>query len=39
MDSRAKFGKETVAGAHRRPKSVPHYGEQVAQALLGLRKR
>jgi len=28
MDSRAKFGKETVAGAHRRPKWVPHYGAQ-----------
>jgi hypothetical protein len=25
-DSRAKFGKETVAGAHRRPKWAPHYG-------------
>jgi hypothetical protein len=24
-DSRAKFGKETVAGAHRRPKWVPYY--------------
>jgi hypothetical protein len=27
-DSRAKFGKETVAGSHRRPKWVPHYGAQ-----------
>ena len=27
-DSRAKFGKETVAGAHRRPKWVPYYGTQ-----------
>ena len=39
-DSRAKFGKETVAGAHRRPKWVPHYGAQAdsgsAQALLRL---
>jgi len=35
-----KFGKETVAGAHRRPKWVPHYGAQAdsgsAQALLRL---
>jgi hypothetical protein len=46
-DSRAKFGKETVAGAYRRPKWVPHYGTQAdsghtqdtqgsAQALLRL---
>jgi hypothetical protein len=42
-DSRAKFGKETVAGAHRRPKWAPHYGAQAdsgraqdAQALLRL---
>ena len=42
-DSRAKFGKETIAGAHRRPKWVPHYGAQAdsgraqdAQALLRL---
>jgi hypothetical protein len=42
-DSRAKFGKETVAGAHRRPKWVPHYVAQAdsgraqdAQALLRL---
>jgi hypothetical protein len=35
-DSRAKFGKETVAGAHRRPKWVPYYSMQVAQALLRL---
>jgi hypothetical protein len=42
-DSRAKFGKETVCGAHRRPKWVPHYGVQAnlrlgqdAQALLRL---
>jgi hypothetical protein len=42
-DSRAKFGKETVAGAHRRPKWVPHYGAQAdsgraqdTQALLRL---
>jgi hypothetical protein len=34
--SRAKLGKETVAGAHRRPKWVPHYGAQDAQALLRL---
>jgi hypothetical protein len=27
-DSRARFGKETVAGAHRRPKWAPHYGAQ-----------
>jgi hypothetical protein len=27
-DSRAKFSKETVAGAHRRPKWVPHYSAQ-----------
>jgi len=40
-DSRAKFGKETVAGAQRRPKWVPYYGSQAdseraqdAQALL-----
>ena len=24
-ESQAKFGKETVAGAHRRPKWVPHF--------------
>ena len=42
-DSRAKFGKETVAGAQRRPKWVPHYGAQAdsgraqdTQALLRL---
>jgi len=46
-DSRAKFGKETVAGVHRRPKWVPYYGMQAdlgaclgysgsAQALLRL---
>jgi hypothetical protein len=38
MDSQAKFGKETVAGAYWRPKWVPHYGAQAdsgrAQALL-----
>jgi hypothetical protein len=33
-DSRAKFGKETVAETHRRPKWVPHYGAQAAQALI-----
>jgi hypothetical protein len=40
-DSRAKFGKETIDGAHRRPKWAPHYGAQAdsgraqdAQALL-----
>jgi hypothetical protein len=27
-DSRAKFGKETVAGVHRRSKSIPHYSAQ-----------
>jgi hypothetical protein len=27
-NSRAKFGMETVAGAHRRPKWVPHYRAQ-----------
>jgi hypothetical protein len=27
-DSRAKFGKETVAGAHRRPKRVHIYSAQ-----------
>jgi len=27
-DFRAKSGKETVAGAHRRPKWIPHYGGQ-----------
>ena len=27
-DSRAKFGKETVAGAHRMPKWAPHNGAQ-----------
>jgi hypothetical protein len=27
-NSRVKFGKETVAGVHRRPKRVPHYGAQ-----------
>ena len=27
-NSRARFGMETVAGAHRRPKWVPHYGAQ-----------
>jgi hypothetical protein len=32
-DSRAKFGKETVAGAHRRPKWVPHYGAQADSGL------
>jgi hypothetical protein len=43
MNSQAKFGKETVAGAHRRLKWVPHYGAQAdsgraqdAQALLRL---
>ena len=46
-DSRAEFGKETIVGAHRRPKWVPHYGAQAdsgacsgysgsAQALLRL---
>jgi len=42
-DFQAKFGKETVAGAHRRPKWVPHYGAQAnsgraqdTQALLRL---
>jgi hypothetical protein len=35
-DSRAKLGKETIAGAHRRPKWVPNYSGQVAQALLRL---
>jgi hypothetical protein len=37
-DSWVKFGKETIAGAHRRPKWVPRYGVQAdsgsAQALL-----
>lgn len=32
-DSRAKLGEETVAGAHRRPKWVPYYSPQDAQAL------
>jgi len=27
-DSWAKFGKESIAGAHRRPKWVPHYSAQ-----------
>jgi hypothetical protein len=27
-DSWVKFGKETIAGAHRRPKWVPRYGAQ-----------
>jgi hypothetical protein len=27
--ARAKFGKETVAGAYRRPKWVPNYSAQV----------
>jgi len=27
-DSRVKFGKEAVTGAHRRPKWVPHYSVQ-----------
>jgi len=43
MDSRAKFGKETVVGAYRRPKWVLHYGAQAdseraqdTQALLRL---
>jgi hypothetical protein len=40
MDSRVKFGKETIAGAYKNPKWVPYYGAQVdsgrAQALLGL---
>jgi hypothetical protein len=31
--SRAKFDKETVAGAHRRPKWVPHYGAQADSGL------
>jgi hypothetical protein len=35
-DSRAKFCKETVAGAHRRPKWVPHYGPQACSDLLRL---
>jgi hypothetical protein len=42
-DSRVKFGKETVAGTHRRPKWAPHYGTQAnsgraqdTQALLRL---
>jgi len=42
-DSQAKFGKETIAGAHRRPKWVPYYGAQAdsgraqdTQALLRL---
>jgi hypothetical protein len=39
-DSRAKFGKETVAGAHGRPKWVLYYGAQAdlghTQALLRL---
>jgi hypothetical protein len=44
MDSRAKFGKETIAGAHGRPKWVPDHGAQAdsghaqdAQALVRLR--
>jgi hypothetical protein len=35
-DSWAIFGKEIVAGAHRRPKWAPHYGAQDTQALLRL---
>ena len=38
-DSWVKFGKETIAGAHRRPKWVPRYGAQAdsgsAQACSG----
>jgi hypothetical protein len=33
-DSRAKFGKESIAKAHKRPEWVPNYNRQVAQALL-----
>jgi hypothetical protein len=40
-DFQVKFGKETVAGVHKRPKWVPHYSVQAdsgrgqdAQALL-----
>ena len=36
IDSRAKSGKETIAGVHRRPKWVPHYRDRDAQALLQL---
>jgi hypothetical protein len=37
-DSRAKFGKETIAGAHRRPKWVQYYGAQgVLRVLMMLR--
>jgi len=43
MDSQAKFDKETVVGAHRRPKWVLYYGAQAdsgraqdAQSLLRL---
>jgi len=40
MDFLAKFGKEIVAGAHSRPKWVPHCSAQAgsgrAQALLTL---
>jgi hypothetical protein len=32
-DSWAKLGKETVAGAHRRPKWAPHYGARLAQGV------
>jgi len=35
-DSSAKFGKETTAGAHWRPKWVPYHGAGSAQALLRL---
>jgi hypothetical protein len=39
-DSRAKFGKETITGAHRKAKRVHIYGAQAdlgrAQALLRL---
>jgi len=31
--SRTKFGKQTVAGAHRRPKWIPHYGAQADSGL------
>jgi hypothetical protein len=34
MDYPAKFGKETVAEAHRRPKLVTHFSAQDAQARL-----